>query len=77
MMFYNCSSLESLPEEISKWETNNVSNMNSIFSGCLSLKKLPDISIWNISNVLDLSNFFLNCESLESLPEISKWKVNF
>ena len=39
------SSLESLPE-ISKWNTENVIDINFIFFGCISLKSLPDISKW-------------------------------
>ena len=35
-MFYNCSSLISLPD-ISKWNTNNVTNMSEMFSDCYSL----------------------------------------
>ena len=30
-MFFGCSSLSSLPD-ISKWNTNNVTNMNNMFS---------------------------------------------
>ena len=42
-IFYNCSSLKYLPD-ISKWDTNNVINMNGLFYICSSLEKLPDIS---------------------------------
>ena len=41
-IFAKCSSLESLPD-ISKWNTNNVTNMCGIFAKCSSLKSLPDI----------------------------------
>ena len=40
-MFNGCSSLKSLPD-ISKWNTNNVTNMNNMFGGCELLKLLPD-----------------------------------
>ena len=49
-MFSECSSLISLPD-ISKWNTNNVTDMNGMFSRCSSLKSLPDISKWNTNNV--------------------------
>ena len=49
-MFYNCSSLSSLPD-ISKWNTSNVTNMSYMFCNCSSLSSLPDISKWNTSNV--------------------------
>ena len=42
-MFYQCSSLTSLPN-ISNWNTNNVTNMNGMFDQCLSLISLPDFS---------------------------------
>ena len=32
-MFYECSSLKSI-SDISKWNTNNVTNMNGLFSNC-------------------------------------------
>ena len=38
-MFYNCSSLSSLPD-ISKWNTNNVNDMKCMFYGCSSLSSL-------------------------------------
>ena len=42
-MFSGCPSLLSLPD-ISKWNTNNVTNMYSMFNGCFSLSSIPDIS---------------------------------
>ena len=52
-MFYGCSSLISLPD-LSKFDTKNVTNMNSMFSKCSSLISLPDISEWNTSSVTDM-----------------------
>ena len=48
-MFEACSSLKSLPD-ISKWNTNNVNDMQCMFEGCKSLKSLPDISKKNANN---------------------------
>ena len=56
-MFTRCSSLSSLPD-ISKWNTNNVTNMISMFFGCSSLSSLPDISKWNTNNVTNMNNMF-------------------
>ena len=42
-IFYNYSSLKYLPD-ISKWDSNNVTNMNGLFYFCSSLDKLLDIS---------------------------------
>ena len=38
-IFYSCLSLKSLPD-ISRWKTNNVTNMNYMFYGCSSLTLL-------------------------------------
>ena len=40
-MFANCESLSSLPD-ISKWNTNNVTNMTTMFQECSSLTELPE-----------------------------------
>ena len=72
-MFYQCSSLSSLPD-ISNWNTSNVTHMNCMFCGCSSLSSLPDISNWNTSNVTNMSYMFNECSSLSSLPNISNCK---
>ena len=74
-IFYECSSLSSLPE-ISNWDTSNITNMNCMFSGCSYLSSLPDISNWNTSNVTNMSFMFEGCLSLSSLPDISKWDIS-
>ena len=58
-MFYGCSSLSSLPD-ISKWNTNNVTNIKGMFYGCSSLSSLPDISKWNTNNITDLKYISTN-----------------
>ena len=62
-IFYNCSSLSSLPD-ISKWNTNNVKDMQCMFYNCSSLSSLPDISKWNTNNVEDMSKMFNDTFSL-------------
>ena len=57
-MFDECSSLTSIPD-ISKWNTNKVTNMRYMFCGCNSLKSFPDISRWNNSENIDKSCMFL------------------
>ena len=42
-MFSGCKSLLSLPD-ISKWNTNKVTNMSNMFENCSSLSSLPNIS---------------------------------
>ena len=71
-MFYECSSLISLPV-ISELDTKNVTNMGSMFFGCSSLISLPDISEWDTKKVTGMSYSFNGCSSLISLPDISKW----
>ena len=51
-MFEGCSSLESLPD-ISKWNTNNVTDMSRMFKGCELLKLLPDWYYYIDSESLD------------------------
>ena len=53
--------------------SNKVTDMSHMFSGCYSLKSLPDMSNWNTKNVTNMSYMFCGCESLISLPDISNW----
>ena len=62
-MFSRCSSLSSLPD-ISKWNTNNVTNMSYIFSGYSYLSSLSDISIWNTNNVTTMTSMFDRCPNI-------------
>ena len=62
-MFFKCSSLLSLPD-ISKWNTNNVTDINGIFNYCSLLLSLPDISKWNTNKVKIMNGMFDNCSSL-------------
>jgi len=68
--------IETKELKLSKWNTNNVTNISYLFSGCKSLLFLPDISKWNINNVKNISSLFFGCKSLSSLPDISKWNIN-
>ena len=43
-MFYYCESLKSL-SDISKWNTNNVTDMSYMFDGCKSLSLSETIKI--------------------------------
>ena len=73
-LFETCESLKKLPD-ISKWKTNNVSDMSSLFEGCYSLERIPDISNWNTKNVSNINKLFAYCDSLTSVPDISKWNL--
>ena len=74
MFSYN-QNLLFLPD-ISKWKTNNVTNMSNMFSYCENIESLPDISKWNTKNVTNISYMFSNCKKIKSLPDISKWNTN-
>ena len=49
--------------DLSKWNTNNVTNISYLFYECSSLSSLPDISKWNTKNVTDMSWMFYACKS--------------
>ena len=68
-MFFACSSLSS---DISKWNTNNVTNMKDIFANCTPLSTLSDISQWNNNNVTNMSWIFFSCSSIASISYILK-----
>ena len=61
-MFYNCKSLKSI--NLSSFNTNNVTDMNEMFSGCESLESI-DLSSFNTNNVTNMNGMFYGCESLK------------
>ena len=71
-MFYNCSSLSSLPD-ISKQNTSKVANLSDLFLKCTSLISLPDISKWKTHSLKEMRSLFLDCNLLLNIPDISKW----
>ena len=73
-MFNSCELLTSLPD-ISKWNTQNVTDMKHMFICCESLISLPNISKWNTQNVNDMSQMFADCKSLTSLPIFQNGKL--
>lgn len=60
-MFYNCSSLKSVP----LFNTTNVTNMYAMFNNCYSLQSVP---LFNTINVTDMVGMFFSCYSLQSVP---------
>ena len=71
-MFYNCSSLSSLPD-ISKWKTDKVNEVLLMFAKCTSLISLPDLSEWNTKSPWEMRCLFSDCTLLLYLPDISNW----
>lgn len=64
-MFYGCRSLTTI-NYINLWNTSNVTNMNSMFDGCVDLTSL-DLSNFNTSNVTDMGRMFAACRSIYKL----------
>ena len=60
-MFYNCSSLESVPE----LDTSNVTDMSYMFSSCSNLKDI-DLYKYLSSNIKSIDSKFLK----EKYPEL-------
>ena len=48
-IFYNCRNIKQII--FINFNTNNVTDMNCMFSRCSKLSTLPDISKWNTNNV--------------------------
>ena len=69
-MFYSCNSLGKLPD-ISVWNTNNLQNIDNMFTHCLILNP-PDISKWNLGpkNRIKINQMF--SESSINSSEIRK-----
>ena len=63
--FSSCSSLKTV-EGLANLNTEAVTDMNSMFYYCPSLKSL-DLSTFNTANVTDMSRMFFSCDSLTSL----------
>ena len=74
-LFYECKQLKLLPD-LSKWKTDNNTDMSYMFTSCNSLISLPEISKWNTSNVTDMNSLFYQCNSLKSIPNISDWDIS-
>ena len=51
-MFYGCISLNS---DLSKWNVENVNNMNFMFYNCISFNS--NLSEWNVKNVTNMNVF--------------------
>jgi surface protein len=68
-MFANCTALTSL--DVSNFNTSNVTQMNSDFSGlfdtCKNLTIIKGLENLNTSNVSSFANMFRSCSSLTSL----------
>ena len=64
LMFYKCKDLTDL--DLSKFNTENVTNMNWMFNECSSLRYL-DLSSFKTDKVQNMEKMFNRCESLANL----------
>ena len=64
-LFGGCTSLTTL--DVSSLNTDNVTNMQSMFNNCRSLVSLSGLSNINTSNVTTMANMFDECKALTSL----------
>lgn len=62
-MFYNCSSLTSVP----LFDTSSVDTASYMFGTCSSLTSIPS---FNVSKVEFASYMFYNCRNLTAIPEL-------
>jgi surface protein len=69
-MFYNCTSLTSLPD-ISVWNTKNLAFTNSMFYNCKALTSFPDISKWNTSKLTQKDSMFAGVDKY-IIPQMFK-----
>jgi surface protein len=71
-MFFSCTKLTSL--DVSNWNTNKVTNMQSMFNNCNNLTSL-DVSNFDTSNVESMYQMFQDCSNLTSL-DVSGFNTN-
>jgi surface protein len=72
-MFYYCEKLTAI-DDVSKFNTSNVTDMSNMFLGCSSLSSL-DLSEFEVGKVNNTSYMFCNCSSLEKL-DLSTFKTS-
>ena len=68
-MFYGCKSLTNL--NLSNFNTQNVNNMECMFSYCKSLNNL-NLSNFNTQNITNMAGMFWGCESLKKEAVLTK-----
>ena len=59
-------------KKIPQLDTSNVTNMNSMFSGCENLISIPQL---NTSNVTNMFGMFNGCKSLTTIPQLDTSNV--
>ncbi len=72
--FSSSQELSSDELNISNWNTSNVTNMFTMFSGSEALKEL-DLSRWDTSNVTNMASMFASTLALTNL-DVSSWDTS-
>ena len=72
--FYCCLNMTQC--DMSKLNTNNISDMSSMFNCCSSLTTIGDLSGWNTSNLTNAYYMFFGCSSLTTIGDLSGWDVS-
>ena len=77
-MFYDCSSLISLPDDFINGDISKVDEISYMFYNCTSLISLPEtIKNLDTSNIRFMTSLFQGCSSLTTLPEgIKNWDTS-
>jgi surface protein len=70
-MFESCELLGTTATNISNWNTENVTNMGSMFANNTNFNS--DVSSWNVSNVTNMGSMFTNTNFNYSL---NSWNVS-
>ncbi len=64
--FYSCNNLTDIEGMVQNLNTDKVTSMSAMFSGCRSLTTL-DLSGFNTEKVTNMNSMFLNCSNLTTL----------
>ena len=67
------SIFENLVFDVSNWDVSKVTNMDSMFAGCIKFD--CDLSNWDVSNVKTMSNMFVICRSFTG-KGLENWDVS-
>ena len=67
------SIFENLVFDVSNWDVSKVTNMDSMFVGCIKFD--GDLSDWNVSNVETMSNMFVKCRNFTG-KGLENWDVS-
>ncbi|MCR5201890.1 MAG: DUF285 domain-containing protein [Lachnospiraceae bacterium] len=72
-MFYNCHNIETL--DISNWQTNNLSDIQSIFKDCRNLKEIKGLNNLNVSKVQNMDYMFSDCNNIKT-TDLTGWQTD-